>query len=130
MSGRTIRYRVLYFLLDPFVGSRVAIGSLSTIDGVAAFVRCALPGGVMLGGAPSALVGFACNRLASNACDARVESLGPCFSLGEPMETPCVDDPRAWLARIGTSNEAIIKPCACERCGGPCEAHAEKGGAA
>lgn len=97
-------YRVLYYLLDPFVGSRVAIGSLTFIDGVAEFVRCALPDGVQLVGASATMVERACERLAKRASENDVDNLGPCFALGPALYTPRVDDPRAWLSLLGTSN--------------------------
>lgn len=100
-------YRVLYYLLDPFTGSRVAIGSLTFIDGVAEFVQCALPDGVLLVGALAAMVERACERLAKHASQNHVDNLGPCFVLGPTLYMPRVDDPRAWLALIGTSNVEV-----------------------
>lgn len=97
-------YRVLYYLLDPFVGSRVAIGSLATLDDVYSFVRCKLSRDVSITGASAFMIERACDRLAWDASGDRVGDLGPCFALGPVQHTPRVDDPRAWLSLIGTSN--------------------------
>ncbi len=98
-------YRVVYFLLDPFVGSRIAIGSLCVHSSGVTFVRCALPDGVSLSGGAAALVEMACARLARNACENTAESLGPCFSLSETRWTPRVEDPLAWLLLLVTGDK-------------------------
>lgn len=97
-------YRVLYYLLDPFTGSRVAIGSLVKLDDVYSFVRCELPRDVSITGASALMISRACDRLAWDASPDRVGDLGPCFTVGPVLYTPLVDDPRAWLSLIGTDN--------------------------
>lgn len=61
----------------------------------------------------------ACARLTSDASETRARDIGPCFSLGEPKETPRGADPRTWLSLIGTSNEArTIDPYEASQNGG------------
>lgn len=101
---RSTTYRVVFFLIDPFVGGRVAIGSLCEHRDGVTFVRCELPDGVTLSGVAAALVETACARLVARSTNANaVESLGPCFSLSETRWTPRVEDPLAWLSLLVTS---------------------------
>lgn len=92
-------YQVVFLLLDPFVGSRVAIGSLYASDGVR-FLRCELPDGVALSGAAAALAETACRRLEASTSKSTLADLGPCFSLSETRWTPCVDDVPKWLSSL------------------------------
>ncbi len=96
-----LSYRVLYLLLDPFVGSRVAIGSLCETETHPVFVCCALPDGVHLSGATARLLTMAYDRLGKNPSETQVENLGTCFALGEKKQTPRVADPITWLSLIG-----------------------------
>lgn len=93
-------FRVVYYLLDPFTSSRVAIGSLVFIDGVHEFVRCALPDGVQLVGASAWMVNRGCEQLTKRASENVVGDLGPLFALGAEQSTPDVEDARWWLSRL------------------------------
>lgn len=96
------RYRIVYFVADPFLDSRVAIGALWLASNGPEFVRFDEPAWGQITGASRFLVDHVCASLAIKPDEPGKNRHGLSFDHGKERQTPDVGSPRAWLRLLGT----------------------------
>lgn len=94
-----VKYRVIFFVTDPFMGIRFPVGAVIDSSG-SQFVRATrLPCPWCLGGdAVAATLEMILNSLSRDSSGDIVGRFGPMVSVGPRLETPPENDPVKWIA--------------------------------